>query len=222
MSGGAHPWHLAVQIPESENTAAYLQVLATVASAHDGNVLAAQPSAAVETLEQGSPAISLALLEFPRRESATAFWKSEDHQRALTAMAADPEPLVILAPGLPYEGLPEAMEIPTAASVTPPASDAPNAYMLIQGTTYDQGRMDQYRDIILPMIAALGAYYIAFDISGEAQALSGERVHDIFAISLWPDHAAGHAFWDSDRYQNVAIPTRAGAGDFIVHFVEAA
>ena len=92
--------------------------------------------------------------------------------------------------------------------------------MVIQGTGTDQARMDRYRDIILPMIAGLGAYYIAFDINGGATALSGTWPWEIFAVSRWPDHRAGDAFWDSDRYQNVAMPARAGAGAFHVHFFE--
>jgi uncharacterized protein (DUF1330 family) len=69
------------------------------------------------------------------------------------------------------------------------------------------------------MLKEQGAYYIAFEIEGGARVLHGEWPYDIFAISRWPDHAAGHAFWDSDRYQNTAIPTRTGAGEFWVHFM---
>ncbi len=90
--------------------------------------------------------------------------------------------------------------------------------MLIQGTSTDQVRMDRYRDIILPMIKERGAYYTVFDIDGNIDALHGEWHHNIFAISRWPYLPAGYAFWDSDRYQNIAIPTRTGSGHFLVHF----
>lgn len=121
--------------------------------------------------------------------------------------------------GLPYEGLPDTLEVPTIASVTPPANRGPCAYMVVQGRSTDQARMDQYRDIILPMIKAQGAYYTAFEIEGHVNLLCGKWPHDIFAISRWPDHDAGHAFWDSDRYQSIAIPVRTGAGNFLVHYL---
>lgn len=79
--------------------------------------------------------------------------------------------------------------------------------------------MDQYRDIILPMLKEQGAYYTAFEIEGNTEVLEGNWPYDIFAASRWPDYAAGHAFWDSDRYQNTAIPVRTGAGSFWVHFM---
>lgn len=69
------------------------------------------------------------------------------------------------------------------------------------------------------MIKAQGAYYTAFEIEGHVNLLCGKWPHDIFAISRWPDHDAGHAFWDSDRYQNIAIPVRTGAGNFLVHYL---
>ena len=42
----------------------------------------------------------------------------------------------------------------------------------------------------------------------------------LLGASLVPTTIAGHAFWDSDRYQNTAIPVRTGAGSFWVHFFE--
>ena len=165
-----------------------------------------------------TPAASILLAEFAGQSALNEFWQDDD-QQAIFKQIAGSDPLVLAAPGLPPEGLPDMLEIPTTASVEPPPDRGPRAYMIIQGTGTDESRMDQYRDIILPMLKEQGAYYTAFEIEGNTEVMAGTWPYEIFAVSRWPDHAAGHAFWDSDRYQNTAIPIRTGAGSFWVHFM---
>jgi len=219
MTREGFPVFLTVQIPAAADASGYLDPAAALATQHGGRVLAAVSAADVECLEGGTPESAILLAEFDDSDTAQSFWNSDAQQVLFTPIAATPELSALIVNGLPYEGLPDMLEIPSAASVTPPTDRGPTAYMIVQGTATDQARMDQYRDIILPLIAAQGAYYICFEIAGNADRLHGEWTHNIFAISRWPDHAAGHAFWDSDRYQNVAIPTRTGAGHFWVHFM---
>lgn len=219
MTQAGFPVFLTVQIPTVLDATGYLQGAAALAADHRGQVLAATAATDVECLEDGTPPSAILLLQFENENSARSYWNEDAQQQLFAPMAAVPETSAILVKGLPYEGLPDMPEIPTTASVTPPDGRGPRAYMIIQGTAYDQPRMDEYRDIILPMIAEQGAYYVCFEIEGNAERLHGEWQHNIFAISRWPDHVAGHAFWDSDRYQNVAIPTRTGAGHFWVHFM---
>ena len=219
MSRPGFPVFLNVQIPATADAAGYLDAAAPVAREHGGSVLAAVGAAEVECLEAGTPHASILLVQFEDAATARNFWDTDAHQRAFAPIADTPELAALVVNGLPYDGLPDMLEIPSTASVTPPADRGPRAYMIIQGTGSDQDRMDQYRDIILPMIAEQGAYYTCFEIEGNAERLHGEWHQNIFAISRWPDHAAGHAFWDSERYQNVAIPIRTGAGHFWVHFM---
>ncbi len=219
MTREGFPVFLTVQIPAAADASDYLDPAAALATQRGGRVLAAVSAADVECLEGGTPDSSILLVEFDDSDAATRFWNSDAQQALFAPLAATPELSALIVNGLPYVGLPDMLEIPSAASVTPPDDRGPTAYMIVQGTATDQARMDQYRDIILPLIAAQGAYYTCFEIEGNADRLHGKWTHNIFAISRWPDHAAGHAFWDSDRYQNVAIPTRTGAGHFWVHFM---
>ncbi|NIM69476.1 MAG: DUF1330 domain-containing protein [Xanthomonadales bacterium] len=218
MSQPAAPCFLYLQIPADVESAAYLEGAATLAAGHGGKVLAAARAGAVECLEHGTPAAAVLLVEFAEPEPLRSLWSDARHQDLLGTLGASTGTLAMQVPGLPYIGLPDMPDIPTTASVRPPEGRGPRAYMVIQGTGTDQERMDRYRDIILPMIAEQGAYYTAFEITGNVEVLAGEWPWGIYAISRWPDHAAGHAFWDSERYQNVAIPLRTGAGTFHVHF----
>lgn len=213
-----NPHFLVVQIPAETDAGGYLTKASRLVPGHGGEVLAAAPSADVECLEPGTPAASILLARFDDEKALDAFWDDTAHTGALADVEDAPGLLALAAPGLPYAGLPEAPDVPTVASVTAPAGRGPVAYMIVQGSSKDQARMDEYRDIILPMIAALGAFYAAFDIEGNVRTIRGEWPWDIFAISRWPDHAAGHEFWDSERYQKVAVPQRTGAGEFWVHF----
>jgi uncharacterized protein (DUF1330 family) len=208
-----------VQIPPVIEAGHYLQAAGPLVTRHGGSVLASVHADDVECLESGTPPAACLLARFDSAAALDSCWSDDAHRAALAPLEGVAGLLVIASPGLPAEGLPEMLEIPTTASVTPPAGRGPRAYMIIQGSSTDQERMDQYRDIILPMLKEQGAYYIAFEIEGGARVLHGEWLYDIFAISRWPDHAAGHEFWDSDRYQNTAIPTRTGAGEFWVHFM---
>jgi uncharacterized protein (DUF1330 family) len=219
VTSAVNPYFLMVQLPAAVDSAAYLQGGAQLAAEYGGKVLANAPAAAVECLESGTPAAAMLLVEFEQQQSIDAFWSNDRHQAIFARLNATPEAVALSVAGLPYEGLPDALEIPTIASVTPPENRFPCAYMIVQGGGTDQARMDQYRDIILPMIKEQGAYYTAFEIEGNVNLLCGQWPHDIFAISRWPDHESGHAFWDSDRYQNTAIPVRTGVGHFLVHYL---
>ncbi len=219
MTRGVNPHFLMVQLPAALDSTAYLHGAAQLAVEYGGEVLASAPADAVECLEADSPAAAMLLAEFDEQQSVDAFWSNDRQQVIFDQLKPTPGVVALSLAGLPYEGLPDALEIPTIASVAPPENRGPHTHMIVQGTSTDQARMDQYRDIILPMIKEQGAYYIAFEIEGNANLLCGEWRYDIFAISRWPDHAAGHAFWDSDRYQNTAIPVRTGAGEFLVHYL---
>ncbi len=212
------PHFLLVQIPADVDPLPYFEVVASLVAGPTARILALQTAENVETLEVGSPAASVLLLEFLGRAALDDFWQ-QPAQRAAFEGIPGQMPLVLAAPGLPAEGLPEMLEIPSRASVTPPQGRGPRAYMVIQGSSSDETRMDQYRDIILPMVKEQGAYYIAFEIDGKTEVLAGQWPYDLYVVSRWPDHAAGYAFWYSDRYQNTAIPVRTGAGSFWVHFM---
>lgn len=198
----------------------YLEGLQSLLAGQSCRLLGKGDRDAVECLETGTPAAEVALFQFAQAEHARELWGSTANQRLLSAcgLADDPGTLALLASGLPCSGLPDAPEIPTVASVEPPPGRGPRHYMVIQGTGTDQARMDRYRDVILPMMAQLGSYYVAFNIGEGTETLAGNWPWEIFAVSRWPDYRAGHDFWDSDRYQNVAVPLRTGAGIFHVHF----
>ena len=218
MTPAAKPRFLYLQIPVSMDSASYLVDAVSLASEFEGTVLASAPTEAVEGLEPGTPDSAVFLMEFEQADHLNDFWASDRHQGLLGAMNSQAGLLALAVPGLPYAGLPDAMDIPTTASVKPPEGPGPRAFMVIQGSVTDPERIDQYRDILLPLIAAQGAYYTVFEIAGSVEVLAGEWPWEIFAISRWPDHAAGHAVWDSEIYQTRAIPKRTGAGTFHVHF----
>lgn len=213
-----NPSFLYMQLPAATESTAYLAGSASLANEFSGTVLASVSADEVECLEPGTPSSAVLMMAFEQAQQVNAFWASERHQSLLAPIRSQAGLLALTVPGLPYAGLPNALEIPTTASVEPPAGRGPRAFMVIQGRVTDQERIDRYRDILLPLIAAQGAYYTAFETAGGVEVLVGEWPWEIFAISRWPDHAAGHVVWDSTRYQTKAIPMRTGAGTFHVHF----
>jgi uncharacterized protein (DUF1330 family) len=218
MTELVHPSFFYLQIPMSIDMTGYFAEAAPLADSFGGRVLATVSATAVECLETGTPAASVFLVGFEQSAQAKAFWNNEQHQGLIASLDNTNGLVALLTPGLPYNGIPDAMEIPTLASVQPPEDRGPRAFMIIQGSVTDEERIDQYREILLPMIAAQGAYYIAFEATGGVQVLMGEWLWEIFVISRWPDHAAGHKVWYSERYQTKAIPARTGAGTFQVHY----
>lgn len=176
-----------------------------------GTVLAAALPTEVEPLEPGTVHTAFLLARFAFAPDLDSFWASA----AGLAAALPPGSQALGAQGLPFEGWP-GHAVPTIATVSLPASEAPRAYMLIEGTGTDETRMDAYRDIILPMLRERGAYYPLFELGGAVRVLHGSWSYGILAVSRWPDSARAHDFWFSDRYQTQAIPTRTGAGIFEV------
>ena len=184
-----------------------------------GDVVAARTEEEVEQLEPGTPPASVVIGRWGSRAALDRAWEREVG-RATDSL--DDDGLVSLAVrGLPPEGLPDQLEIPTVASVPPIPDSAPPTYMTIQGSVTDPVRIQGYRDVILPMLKELGAYYTVFAVeAGFVRPLRGTWSEQIFAISAWPTHQAAHDFWYSDRYQNVAVPIRTGIGAFHVHLLD--
>jgi uncharacterized protein (DUF1330 family) len=188
-----------------------------------GQALAWAPPGRVAGLEPGSVAAGLLIARWPDRAAAVTAAKRELLPVLGRAIPAGSTPLVLAIEGLPDEGLPGMLDIPTTASVPRPPSTRGNVFLLVRGSAWDPARLDRYRDIILPMHKERGGYYEVFAVApGQVEALSGEWTEQILAISRWPTRAAAEDFWYSDRYQDEAIPIRLGAGRFTVHMLEAA
>jgi uncharacterized protein (DUF1330 family) len=195
---------------------------ATLARQAGGTLFAAAPPGRVTCLEPGTVGSSLVIARFTSRAMA----RSVAHEVLLPRLRSDLPittiPTLLVVDSLPDEGLPALPDIPTAASVPCPPSVPRNTFLVVRGTSWDQARLDAYRDVILPMHKDLGAYYEAFAIEQtQVEAMSGQWNDRIFAISRWPSRAAAETFWFSERYQLTAIPLRLGAGRFTVHALDA-
>ena len=176
-----------------------------------GTVLAAGTADAVKPLEEGSAHDALVLARFAVPSDLDQFWSVAPTQPAgLTALAAD---------GLAWEGWP-GHDVPTFATVHVPDDGVARAYMLIEGTGRDEQRLDQYRDIILPMLRERGAYYVLFSLGGTTRVLAGKWDEAVLAISRWPSSARADDFWYSERYQQKAIPIRTGVSRFDVQLID--
>lgn len=219
----ASPCFLLVELAgEHARQSQLLADLADIARAAGGTVLAWAPPGRVAGLEPGTVAAGLLLARWPDRAGAKAAARDRVLPRLRAGLPSGSTPLILAVEGLPDEGLPEMPDIPTVASVPKPASPAGNVLLVVRGSAWDQAKLDQYRDVILPMHKERAGYYEVFAVApGQVEALSGEWRDLIFAISRWPTRAAAEDFWYSERYQGVAIPIRLGAGRFTVHMLEA-
>jgi uncharacterized protein (DUF1330 family) len=171
--------------------------------------------------EPGTVASGLLVARWPDRTAALA--SAEKYLLPLLPkhLGAGREPTIFVVDGLPVEGLPSLLDIPTVASVLPVTSPFGSVLMIIRGEAFDSSRMDIYRDIILPMMKLHGSYYEAFALSpGQVTTSAGRWDEQVFAISRWPSRKDAENFWFSAGYQTGAIPNRIGAGRFSVHVVE--
>jgi len=196
--------------------------LARLAREAGGSVYASATPGLVASLEPGTTAAGIVLARWS--DSAVA-------RRVATTMLvpllrerlpAGAIPTVLLVESLPETGLPDLLDVPTRASVPVPPTSPRNVFLIVRGRAWDAGRLDQYRDVILPMHKERGGLYEAFATTpAQVEALSGVWTEEIFAVSRWPSRAAAEDFWFCDRYQTQAIPLRLGAGRFSVHLIEA-
>lgn len=164
----------------------------------------------VEALEPGSLPAHTLIIPFADKDAARAAYA----EMPKDLIAAPKPPLVLLTGAVPAAGFDDP-SIPTQANAANAVDDGP-VLLLIEGSASDQDAMDQYRDIILPMMFDLKSYYTVFDLGGAVEVLSGEWDEAIFAISRWPSREAARAFWLSERYQRDAIPLRLNIGRFEV------
>jgi hypothetical protein len=216
----ANPSYLFVELAgEHSNQVGILDDLAGLVRAAGGEMLAHAPAGRVALLEPG--AVSSGIL-LARWGDAGQLAQTIERIILPALKSVQSTPLVLQVNGLPPNGLPEMMDIPTVASV-PVAPRVPrNALMVIRGVAFDQDRIGGYRDIILPMMKERDSYYEVFALQpGEVIAHSGEWTDQIFAISRWPHRGKAEDFWFSRRYQTEAIPHRIGAGRFSVHVLDA-
>jgi uncharacterized protein (DUF1330 family) len=198
---------------------AFVSAAAGVVSSAGGIVLTARPLHAVVAVEPGSVPAHLWIGQFPSPAKAEAAWQALSPVASTTGLHMGKPATVLCMAGVPDEGLGDF--IPTKANVPVRPSYQTPVLLLIEGTGHDQTRMDQYRDIILPMMRDRGSYYAAFELGGNIKVLSGAWSEAIFAISVWP--SVGHAldFWLAKQYQHDAIPLRIDVGAFSVLAVEA-
>lgn len=177
-----------------------------------GTLVAARSLHDVTALEPGSVPLHIWIAKYPSMEAAKAAWAGMD-----ASLISEPEvPLVLAAKAVPAAGFPPEMDfVPTHKNVNAGPSTPPTL-MLIEGSASDQGKMDQYRDIILPLMRSQDAYYICFELGGDIAILSGDWNDAIFAISRWPEAHRAKAFWLSNTYQDEAIPLRLNIGTFSV------
>jgi uncharacterized protein (DUF1330 family) len=192
--------------------AAFVPAAGAVAARHGGKVRVCRPVHEVTAIEPGSLPCHLWIAEFPSRAKADAAWA--DLKGQVAAITQDIPPVILSMDGVPPVGLPDF--IPTPSNVTAPESLLSPAYFLIEGTATDQARMDQYRDILLPMMKQRSAYYVAFELGGSVRVLSGKWSEAIFAISRRPSVAFAYDAWMAARYQKDAVPLRLGIGKFSV------
>lgn len=164
----------------------------------------------VEVLEPGSIAAHTLILPFSDAHAARDAFGA----MPVGLIAAPSEPLVLLTGAVPAGGFDDPA-IPTKANVLDADVDEP-VLLLIEGSASDQEKMDRYREIILPLMFDLRAYYMVFDLGGAVEVLSGKWDEAIFAISRWPTRAAARAFWLGDEYQKNGIPLRLDIGRFEV------
>jgi uncharacterized protein (DUF1330 family) len=183
-------------------------------SAARGDVLAVAAIGDVTPLEPGTQHSGLVIARFAFAADRDAFWAS-----AGSLIQDDSDLVALSTSGIAWEGWPGNF-VPTIATVDVPDAGVPRYFMVIEGTGTDQTRMDQYRDIILPMMRDRGAYYVAFELGGDVKVLAGKWSEGIFAISRWPSRAHAEGFWFCDEYQKTAVPIRTGVGRFDVQIVE--
>ena len=179
-------------------------------SNHGGRLIAARPLHEIEALEPGSVPLHTWIGLFPSMEAAKAAWAAMD----TSALQQPVPPLVLAAKAVPEGGYDDDI-IPTHLNVDPGPSQPPTL-MLIEGSASDQAAMDQYRDIIMPMLKERGGYYIIYELGGDVAVLSGDWDEAIFAISRWPTPHAARDFWLADLYQDTAIPLRLNVSAFQV------
>ena len=189
-------------------------------AAAGGEVLACEAAESVELLEPGTPGAAVVIARWSSRSHFDAAWAGGIESLVAGLVEGRPGALALAAQGLPAEGLPGDLDVPTAASVAVPELGTPPAYMAVQGSVTDPVRIVGYRDVILPMMKELLSIYVVFCIGGVGvRVLHGSWDEQIYAISRWPALASAHAFWWSERYQTVAVPIRTGIGTFRVHLL---
>jgi uncharacterized protein (DUF1330 family) len=193
--------------PDAE--AAWPQQAASAIAAAGGQVLALGGAADSLALEPGTEPRALVIAVWPDLAGLLAAWPSLAPQ--LGRGAGRWLALAVAAAPLAGDGV-----FPSRANAAPVVSAGPRAYMLVEGVVTKPEPMARYRDMIFPMISARGGYYRVYAWRDAVTILAGDWPHQAVIVSCWPDPAAAHDFWFSERYQTQAIPTRAGAGQFSV------
>jgi len=217
-----NPGYLLVELGlEHADQVGILESCASLLRKGGANVHAWAPAGRVSCLEPGTTAAGMLIASMSDQSAINELVSEQLLPELAAKMPAGVAPKVLKISGLPLQGLPDLPDVPTVASVPRAPTGLRNALMVIQGSTTDPAQMDQYRDVILPMIKERGGYYEVFALAdGEVTALSGVWADQIFAISRWPARTSAEDFWYSDRYQRVAIPLRLGAGHFSVHLLD--
>ena len=198
-------------LPEADRPGIGVSALAKAVEMAGGTVVAGGDAAHNAYLEPGTPPKSVLISLWPAQTDADEVWGRIKNAPDLADLN---DALIVLAGTcLAETGLPD---LPTPENTAKTQSAGPAAYMLIEGSMSNPEAMGRYRDIIFPMIREGAAYYLIYAASTAVKVLNGVWSEQALIVSHWPDYQAAQDFWYCDRYQNLAIPTRAGAGRFSV------
>ncbi len=204
------PGFLLLSVAGETAQPALLDALTSAVAAEGGALVATGAAADNAYLEIGTPPKSVIVATWPSHTAVLAAWPSI----AQHISGADADSIVALAGHcLAEDGLPG---FPTRANAAQVETAGPPAFMVIEGTVTAAEPMARYRDIIFPMISERGGYYLVYLPGDQVTVLHGNWPWAALIVSRWPDAAAAHDFWYSDRYQKIAIPTRTGSGVFSV------
>ena len=83
------------------------------------------------------------------------------------------------------------------------------AYVVVQGTVKDQGKLQEYGGAAGPTVAKHGGKPIC---RGPSEVLSRENPHKLMVVLEFPSKEAARAWYNSSEYQAI-VPTREEALD---------
>jgi uncharacterized protein (DUF1330 family) len=218
-----NPAYLVFRVyPETDNNEVdmYFNFITKTVSSSGAEILGSVKSTDIGVFEIGSIPFSTLILKWVSGSvAAEDYWNSKEHKNIFDKLTINcrNDIIAFIADGLPDDGLVND-PIPTIASYESRIFkfNENKTLLVIEGKVSDQKTIEKYREILFEIMIEQKSYYIVLTSSEGINLLHGKWNEDIFAISKWQSMQSINEFWYCDKYQNVAIPIRTGAGNFSV------